>query len=543
ISIPEGLSAGVGLQGAISRDGSRIVLALYREGARSLFVRDLDSREFRALRETEGATRPFFSPDGEWIGYFDAGDLKKVPARGGVPLTVTTGAGSGFNSAAWSEDDTIVFSRVVVGPGLWHVSASGGEPEPLPVPTEARTDPVTKRLQHLEFLPGRRGLLLGHEPTDGAAEPQVSVLDLETGESKILFEGERPAYLQSGHLTYRSPEGVLMAAPFDLDRLNVAGEPMAALESVGAYFLSRNGVLLYTEGDLEGSGELVWLDPGGNETALEVGSFQFDQLDLSPDGRKIAAAIRQKVSPDLFLIDLDRGAPLRLTTDPGADVNPRWSPDGTTLAFSSDRDLSVGVYLLPLDTGLPEPLLRDSERFVVAEDWFPDGRRLLIEVNSPGESSDLFTLSLERGSDLQRLTETPEHEETARLSPDGRFLAFTSDKTGVEEVYLASMPEMDRRWQISLSGGSQPRWSPDGSEILYRQGRLVLSAPVFTEAGVSVGRPRVLVDGPYSPGAWDVGPDGRLLLVRHVRQTGMELNLVTNWEREIERIPGGSRGS
>ncbi|HVS03802.1 MAG TPA: protein kinase, partial [Thermoanaerobaculia bacterium] len=550
ITLPPDLTTGELTGWAISPDGRAVAMALFREGTRQLFVRLLDSLDTRALRGTESAREPFFSPDGEWIGYFQGDRLEKIPARGGAPLTIVRELRSCWIAgASWSEDGTIVFA---CNPeGLWRVSASGGVPEKVRV--ETQEDLVFFGPQ---LLPDRRVVLVTVRPlamagSHGREANEVVAVDIDTGALKPLVAGDWHAFLSPGYLMFQTPEDALMVAALDVDRLRLTGQPLAALgeERVHAYVVSRNGVLVYDAPglDLGVAGELIWIGRDGEEAPVGIPPAIFDTLRIAPDGQRIAVGIEEDRGrpPEMHLVDLARGAVIPLPNPPGADVNPIWSPDGSLLAFTTWSGSNGSLFRLRLGAGSPELLLEDPERTLVAEDWSPDGRTLLLEVHpAAGGNADLFTLTMEGEPRLQRLLETPAHEETARFSPDGRFVAFTSDQSGRVEVYLAPYPEMDRRWQVSLTGGVHPRWAPDGGEILYREGQKILAASVSTEGAVSIGRPTTVAEGDFAGAwdtrgdAWDIAPDGRLLMVRMPDRREHDMVLVTNWHVEVADLLG-----
>ncbi len=519
---------------AISPDGARLVFPGIDAGKRLLYTRNLDQLEAQPIRGTDDAYNPFFSPDGEWIGFFTAagtpgGKLKKIAVRGGPPLTL---ADTSVPTGVWTADDTIVFTR---GGGasweLFRVPAAGGSAARLTKP-----DADQKEVRHAwpEELPGGRHLLFS--VTTGAPsfdQSHIAVLSLDTGKYRTVVEqGHQAHYLASGHIVY-ALAGNLMAVPFDAQRLQVTGPPVPIVEGVRgrtstgevSVGVSRGGLLVYGPGTTTTSNAqrtMVWVDRAGKEEPLPVPPRSYAYPRLSPDGSRIALDIRDQ-NLDIWIWDLSRRTLTRLTSSAGPDNTPVWTPDGKRILFASQRMEGFNnLFWQPSDgTGQPERLL-ESPTGQLPQAVSPDGTRLVFRQTAGG---DLDTLSLVGDRRVTPLLHTPFVELNAEVSPDGRWLAYQSNDSGVNEVYVRPFPNADGgKWQISAGGGANPLWSRDGRELFFQSGtdaqRRLMAAPIAAGAAFSAGTARTLFEGAYLGPAlglggrtYDVSLDGKRFLM------------------------------
>ena len=433
---------------AITPDGARIVYPALVDG-RQLVVRVLNELEATPLTGLgDGVRGPFVSPDGNWVGYFAGNVLRKVSILGGPPVTICTVPG-GPRGGSWGPDDTIVFATNTAS-GLWRVSAGGGEPEELTTPEPGAGD-------HLwpEILPNGEAVLF--TIIDGpVANAQVAVLSLASGESKILIPGgSNPRYAPTGHIVY-GVGGTLRAVGFDLERLEVTGDPVPVLEGVATknsgaanFGMSQSGFLAYITG-AAGYGAtytLVWVDREGREEALAAEPRPYRDPRVSPDGTRLAVvALDQDI--DTWIWDFDRETLTRLTFDPGTDAAPRWSPDGLRVAFGSRRghDGDFNLFWKAADgTGTVERLTESASRQLPCA-FSPDGMMLVFEETHPETGTDLYVRHL-RSSDAEGKTEpllaTEFNEQRADISPDGRWLAYQSNASGQAEIYVRPFPNVD----------------------------------------------------------------------------------------------------
>ena len=534
---------GAGL--AISSDGMQLA---YVSG-RGLTVRARDRLETAVVVErgtVQGS--PFFSPDAKWLGFTGWDTLSKVPTAGGPATTVAESGGMG----SWTGGD-IVFADMH---GLFRISADGGEPEVLfvdPDPLEQAVSP--------HFLPERKAVLFTVIPTrtyipgfaSNAPGARVDVLDLTTGERRtILRGGGRARYLPTGHLVYAAG-GTLYAVAFDLERLAVRGVAVPVVSEAGLldFAVSDEGTLVYQAGKIDFRMELVWVDRQGGEESLGAPLRPYIYPRLSPDGTRVALDVREPTERDIWMWDLRRNALERFTRDPAGNPIVEWSPDGRYVVFGSDRFGVTNLFLQASDgSGEPERLL-SSERLQMAV-CFPSEERLLFSASVPGQHRDIHALSLDGTRRAEPLIYGPANELNADVSPDGRWIAYDSDESGQFEVYVRSYPDPygAGRWQISSGGGRQPLWSPDGTELFYRDfsgammAASVTPGPTFTPGAVVMLFENAGYGGSGAQGGgrtYDLSRDGaRFLMLKAVRSTNDEpppsLVVTLNWFEELKRL-------
>jgi serine/threonine-protein kinase len=542
---------------AITPDGSRLVYFAGLGANRQLYVRALDALEGTPIRQADRFFEPFVSPDSRWVGFNDEADftLRKVPIAGGPPVTITA-VGREILGATWGPDDTIVFATTDPGTGLRRVSAGGGAPTALTTPDKARGE-----IQHSwpEFLPGGRAVLYTIQSGERGEEFQIAVLDIESGESRTLVPGgSSPRFSPSGHLVYGA-ENTIRAVPFDLARLEVLGDPIPLIEGVimkggggGADFsVSADGTLVYIAG---GAGaalrRLVWAERDGARRPINAPPHGYTSARISPDGTRVALDARDQQS-DIWIWDFARETLRRLTTDPNVDFAPIWTRDGRRIVFSSSRVSPNTLFVQAADgTGGTERLTEGTETHV-PNAFSPDGRRLIFRADSgTATGQDLRMLVLDGEPRIMPLIQSPFNERNAEISPDGKWIAFQSNESGADEVYVRPFPDVESgRWQVSTAGGAQPAWAPNGRELFYvaADGRL-MAVDVRSQAGFAAGVPRMLVDGGFlfnlatsQNRSYDVSPDGTRFLLIEAPNTGTQadtagLTVVLNWADELKRL-------
>jgi Tol biopolymer transport system component len=476
----------------ISPDGRRLVyLAGLRGEEPRLWVRPLASLDAVPLAGTEGATYPFWSPDSRSLAFFAGGALKRIDLDGGAPRTLAAGVEG--RGGTWGADGEILIGSAE-GPIL-RVAAAGGAVTPVTTLDRAQGE-VWHRFPQL--LPGGTRVLYLVRSGDGRRAVHVTTLD-GRATTRLLETDVRASYSPSGHLLYMS-EGVLMARPFDPERLQLSGEPAQVAAAVAtssaqdaSFAISDTGVLVHAT-RTRAPGRLTWLDRAGRTQGV-LGEVQ-DYLGLrrSPDGRTIAIT-RVDAStnaPDLWLLDVGRGVSSRFTFDPWIDVAPAWSPDGTAIVFASSRLGSFQFFRRPAAGGLEETVFFQEGPSKYPDDWSPDGRYIVYSTD-PSRGYDLAML---RVADRQvlPLVATRFNEAQGRISPDGRWLAYTSDETGRPEVHVRGFPSGAVHVQLSSEGGSEPVWRGDGRELFYvaEDGRLVAVEVRSGGRTFEPGPPRVL---------------------------------------------------
>lgn len=469
---------------ALSADGQRLAfVAADANGQRQLWVRALDSSRTQPLAGTEGASDPFWSPDGDEVAFFANNQLKRVPAAGGAPAVIAeAGIGAG---GSWSPSGTIVFQPHQQGP-LMRVAAAGGRAEPA-----TTLDAATTETHHLypSFLPDGRHFVF----YVAGQQRGLYVGQIDSAERTFLFDPDPSLppgaaatpgrYAESGHLLYVR-DRVLMARAFDAEARVASGEPIKVADAVDynppgeAAFAVAGSVLIYRPRQHLPLGTLAWLDRSGREVA-DIGSppGAIGQISLTADGRTAAVERRdaQGVS-SVWLIDLARGTSTRVPAEYWAGA-PVWSPDDQ-LAYSIAADSPPNLVVRGKRGADAERRLTTAPTLQYASSFTPDGQTVVFRAFSNDTGWDLFTVA-SSGGPPQRLLQTPANESQARVSPDGRMLAYTSDDSGRIEVYLSRFPEAEGRTAVSSGGGSRPMWRADGRELYFHtpDGRL-MAAPI-----------------------------------------------------------------
>jgi serine/threonine-protein kinase len=514
-----------------------------RQGPRQLFVRKLDQLQAAPLAGTEGAESPFFSPDGQWLGFFANGKLKKISVTGGAPVTLADAPQS--RGAAWTDDDAIIFMPDLT-PGLtfMRVSAAGGAPTPFGV---MGTGAILQRWP--QVLPGGQALLYTeHSSTTVGDGANVVVSSIKGDAPRILVRGGYfGRYVSSGHLVYLS-QGTLFAVRFDLTRLEVVGPAVPALDDVatngsaGLLTLAPDGTLLYEPIQIfRGDRSLDWMTRDGRTSALSAKKVNWSNPRFSPDGKRLAIQIHDAGQEDIWVYDLASDTRTQLTFDPGDDAYPVWTPDGKRIVFSSERDKTKGANLYWMNAdGTGEPTrLTESPNLQVPMSWHPGGKYLSFFEARPGSSYDLMILPMEGDavSGLKPGTptvflSTKAREAMPMFSPDGHWIAYMSDELGSSyDVLVRPFPQKaggPRR--VSTEGGRWPFWSATSPDLLFvTTTNKVMVAPysvagdVFTSGPPQPWSPIGFQSAPSSVSPYALHPDGkRVLLAAPAAQGALE---------------------
>jgi Tol biopolymer transport system component/predicted Ser/Thr protein kinase len=532
---------------ALSPDGTRLAYVAVKGGTQQLYLRAMDSLEAQPILGTEGAVNPFFSPDGQWLGFFARDKLKKVAVSGGA--AVTLGDAPFPCGASWGSQGIIAFAPAFNGV-LEQVSDAGGTPRPL-----SRLEKTEGSHRWPEFLPGGTAVLFSAGVVgQNWGESQVAIQSLGTGERRNLVQGGTyPRYALSGHLIY-SQRGTLLAVPFDPQRLTVTGAAVPVAEGVlqstgighAQYSFSATGSLAYVPGTAQAAfqSRLVWVNRNGVEQPVAAPAHAYRRPQLSPDGRLVAVGIQEQET-QVWLYDLARETLTRLTFAGNFNVNPVWTPDEKRIAFTSNKEGAQSIFWQLADGsgGLERLTTGEYNNNHVPMSWSPDGQLLaFIEVN-PTTGLDIWVLRM-GDRKAQPFLRTPFNEGAPRFSPDGRWLAYISDESGRFEIYVQPYPGPGGKWQISTDGGSEPLWNPNGRELFYRSGAKMMAVDIATQPSFAAGKARVLFEGQYQPSPatipnYDVSPDGqRFLMLKSSEQTQAaptQINVVLNWFEELKR--------
>ena len=541
--MPTGIHAG---PVALSPDGTKVAFSARQgDGVAELWVRDLGAAEAHPLAGTDGAERPFWSPDSRQVGFFAKGSMKRIPAAGGPTRTLAPAFDP--RGGSWNREGTIVFAPYYTG-ALMKVHEDGGKVEPVTTLDRARGE-NTHRYPH--FLPGGKHLLfLARSSGAGAGkEPAIVLAALDGSERRVLFENASNVEYASGQILY-AREQALYARPFHAERLLLGSGARAVIDdllmdnrfSLGVFSASQGGVVAFQTGEVNDASQWVWRDREGrqlgalDEPGVYVGA---SGIELSPDGRRCAVPRVDPASGEaaLWLVDTDRGTRSRISS-PGSDSDsPVWSPDGERIVWASRGETTNRIVSRAVDgtgdtTALFEGPAGGDE---VGIAFTPDGRHLLLQRVSPGSKSDILELSLAEGTS-RPIVATEANEMWASLSLDGRWLAYASDESGPTEIYVAAYPSMQPRWQISRGGGVEPRWRGDGRALFYFAADNTLTEQELDLAGssLSVGRvTRMFQVRDIGNWRYTVSRDGQRFLVNVPlpEDTTSPITIVTDWRR------------
>ena len=525
---------------AISPDG-RTVAYIGGTSERRLYVRSLDQLTPRELPGTRNAAMPFFSPDGRWIAYFTSGfvlstgKLLKVPVDGGPIVEIADGISA--LGGAWTPDGRIVLGTQVSTRGLSSIPATGGTPVRLFDSTVAGGIGLHRYPRLL--ADGETVLFTVWLSTPNTA--RIGVGSLKTGTVRTLdIVGAAPLTVVDGHLLYMQTNGTVMAVAFDEKRWTTHGEAVPVLEGASLdgqggvrLAISPGGDVVYATGANERRPVLV--DLQGKATPLVDKTAAYGNPRFSPDGRRIALDIAAPTT-DVWVFDR-AGKTLDRITTTGESDRPEWMPDGKRIFFRLTRAGHTSLYSTPVDGSGPIDSLFAFKDDVHEGSMGPDGRTLVFRTALPGGQRDIWSVQLGGTEPPRPVLATPFQELQPRLSRDGHWLAYTSDESGTLEVYVRPFPGDGSRVRISAEGGTEPVWSPVGDRLYYRLDRKVMVATVTRGATLTVTRRDVAFEGDFvssTPHAnYDVGPDGRELVMIASVSGGSRLVMALNWFAEV----------
>jgi eukaryotic-like serine/threonine-protein kinase len=520
---------------AISPDGRQIVfVAMTSNGAQRLWLRALDSLTPRVLEGSDNAGAPFWSPDSRSIAFFADGKLKRLDLDGGSPQTL---ADAPFAlGGSWGKNGTIVYVPNLASPA-YRVSAKGGTAVPI-----TRFDRQRGEFLHgtPSFLPDGNHFLF----FAGSQESGVYAGSLDSQDVAFVIRSEANAiYVPPGYLLFLRGS-TLMAQPFDAERLTVTGEASSVVENVNRFInvagvsASDNGTLLARPATAIQS-ELVWFNRLGTRVAVAAPAAEYVEFALSPDESQIAfdRGDLSGEAPDVWLLDVRRGSTSRLTTNPSVDNVPIWSADGRTVAYASEHGRGLDIYQRPANQSAPEQVLLklDASPIMFPADWSPDGRYLAYYRTDPQQRNDVWVLPLFGDRKPFALIQTEFNEWQAQFSPDGKWIAYVSDESGMSQVYVQAFPMQSGKVSVSTRGGMQPRWRRDGKELFYlAPDRKLMAVPVKSGTTFEVDSPRPLFQTTLDPTtfrqSYAVSADGnRFLLNTPVETVSQPLTVVLNW--------------
>ena len=548
------LSSNAGVSLLLSPDGQQLVLVgSPRPGDRSrLYVRRLDKLEATPLTGTDGAKDPFFSPDGQWIGFFADGKLKKIPSSGGAAITLADAPDD--RGGSWADNGWIAFSPRPGEFPLYRVPSDGGTAEPL---TKLDAGEVTHRWP--QILPGGSAVIYTASMATGSYEDaNIVVRSLADDRTRIVHRGGyQGRYLPTGHLVYIS-QGRLFAAPFDLKRLETtaAGTPMLSefttnpSTAIVQLTFSNNGALAYIPGTnaSELLASIFWLRRDGTTQPLRPAPAVYrGALRFSPDGERLAMTIVNQQA-DIWIYESSRDFLSRLTSHQSLDVDPLWTPDGRRIAFRSARSGVDNLYWQRSDdAGEPQRLI-ESKLGQFPFSWHPNGKVLAFREIGRNTGSDIWMLPIE-GDEVSGwkpgkptvFLAGPSAESDASFSPDGQWLAYQSDESGQNQVYVRPFPGPGGRVQVSTAGGSMPRWSRRRKELFYASSAQEIMMATYMVQGDAfrVDKPSLWAKGPFV--SFDLHPDGERVAIVRAQESQSparpgKVVFVFNFFEEIRRL-------
>jgi eukaryotic-like serine/threonine-protein kinase len=527
---------------AISPDGHTLVMVISgTDGKPGLYVRRMDRLEVVPLAGTEDASQPFISPDGKWVGFSAVGKLKKVPLDGGATVTLCDVSG-GAAAASWANDGRIVFSSAGL---IREVSSEGGTPATLEWASKLG-------YSWLEFLPGSRGLLA---VVRQQGRFRVDLLHMDTHKIETLItDGSWPRYLSNGYLVYAQYGGSnssagfaggLLAFPFDLKSLKKTGDAQAVLQDVqvgfggaGFYDIANEGTMIYFPGPGEGSDnvDFVWSSPSGKVAPIGAPAHNYHSLHLSPDGKQIAFSIVD-LNPDVGTYDIAQKR-MRKVTFEGHSNNPVFTSDSKRVIYASFVSGFLSNLRWKAADGSGEDLaLTTSNYDQLPTSTSPDGLLLFTETH-PDTKEDIYMMSLHGDASPRPWLNSPFNESQAVFSPDGKFIAYTSDESEVSQVYVRPLDGKSGKWQASSDVGRLPRWSNDGTKLYFLSAGKLMVVNVSTKQGFSADVPRVYMSSnDIGRTGYDIAADGRVL--EAVSKTSLlapqktVLRVIENFDSEV----------
>ena len=556
-----------GPSAVLSPDGTRLALLATGTGqTRRIYVRSLDQLQATVLSDTERALDPFFSHDGKWIGFFADGKLKKILAQGGAAVTLCDAPSD--RGGSWGEDGTIVFTAGNRTP-LSKVSSAGGSPEPL-ITLDTQAGETTQRWP--QVLPGSKAVLFtSNASRTNLEDAEIDIYSMASGQRKTVQRGGYHArYLPSGHIVYMH-EGTLFAVPFDLKRLEVTGQPAPILEGVvtnpavgvAQFSFSETGNLAYIAGGSGGENvSISWMDREGKFTPLRDTPGNYYNPAFSPDGKRLALEISDGKRNDIWVYEWERDTLARLTFAGETNSYPVWTPDGQRITYSSqEKGGPLNLWWIRADGAGNPQRLTESKNVEYPRSWRPDGKVLAFTQLNPSTNFDILTLLMEgdektgwKPGEPTPFLNTGFLEVQPAFSPDGRWLAYSSNESEDYEVYVRPFPGPGGKWQISTGGGQYPKWSRDGKELFYRTTESKLMVASYTASGdsFSADKPQLWSPGQFTDRGlgfynFDVHPDGKRFAVLKAPGTERDaainkVNIVLNWFEEVkQKVPMGKK--
>jgi eukaryotic-like serine/threonine-protein kinase len=541
-------AAGIATYLALSPDGRQAVYAAWQGGSEwVLYIRNFDELTPRSLPGTEGAAFPEFSPDGRWVAFGSPdGTLKKIAVDGTSITTICQLDAGGLSGLTWTSDKEIVLTREnLAARGLWRVPSDGGQP----VQFSSFDSASGERLQLAPRAADHGRLVFYGSTRASTLDIKIGVVTTKDGKPKVLsgLRGARVLGLADDFLIYVRADGALMAAPFDLKKLE-AGPPLQVFDSIAARYwlspaaLSASGSLLYQRGGL--ASQLVRVDLHGLATPLLDVARVYMHPRLSPDGRRIAFESQEGAGNEIWIADIAAQTAEKLTRG-GFNDRPEWTPDGRRVMYVAAPRPANSLWWQPADGSGSAELVYQGPDAIREGVFTPDGRTVIYRMDTPDSNRDIYALPLAGERTPVPLLTSIDDDKQPRVSPDGRWLAYVSNQSGREEVYVRPLTGAGARVAVSTGGGGEPLWARDGTHLYYRAGGWLLAARVVTSPSFAVLGRDTLFDAPYTSDLfhanYDVAPDGKsFVMIRPVEQE-RQLIMVVNWIEELRQRTKGAK--
>ncbi|MCJ7813615.1 protein kinase [bacterium] len=530
---------------AISPDGTKIVYSTLNEtGVNKLYLFKIDQLGAIPINNTEDAYFPFFSPDSKELCFYADQKLKKVSIDGG-PAQTLCDVSSIPRGGTWGDDGTIIFAAEA---GLLQISASGGIPEVILEPDSGK---ISYYYRWPEMLPGSKAVLYTVWEGSTNDEANIAVYSLETGDSKILIKGgTQPFYSPTGHILFRRPLSY-WAVPFDVKRLKIAEPEVLIQEGVlisvageTKFRVSRKGTLVYSVEE-EDKRTLVLVDRRGIETHLTDIQRTYWSPRFSPDGLKVAIEIDERGIINIWIHDVVRNTQIPLTSVSSWNDYPCWTPDGKNVTFRSYRSGVFNIYWQRADgIGEAKPIFA-SKNLQYTGTWSNDGTLFAFTEVNPTTKGDIWIYA-SRDSTATPFINTLNNEFSPAISPDGKWIAYTSDRTGKNEIYITNYPDPSRAILVSTKSGIQPVWAPNGRELFYREGNRMMVVSVETQPSLRLGVPKLLFEKLYfgsnaAISQYDIHPaSDRFLMIKTYELPSYQFNVILNWFEVLKEKMAGA---
>jgi serine/threonine-protein kinase len=528
---------------AISPDGTKIVYGATNAGVTKLYLRKIDQIEATPIDNTEDALGPFVSPDSRELYFFADNKLKKVLIEGG-PVHNLCDVLSYYTSGTMGEDGTIIFACDDVG--LLHIPPSGGQPKVILEPDSGKSK---TSYRHPEMLPGNKAVLYTAWEGDSYDEANIALYSMSTGKSETLITGGSQAfYSPTGHILFGRSD-CYWAVPFDVKQMKIVGPEIQVYQGISIhptgsaeFRLSTNGTLVYIPSLVTGDKRtLVLVDRSGVEIPVTNVQRSYNHPRFSPNGEKVAYNINEKI----WIYDVVRDIQTPLISVGSFNRFPSWTPDNKKVTFQSYSSGFYNIYWKRIDGIGEAELLISGENIQAGGTWSNDGTLFAFYEIHPTNQRDICIYTT-RDSTATTFLNTPDDESTPAISPDGKWIAYTSDRTGQYEIYISPYPGPGREERISTQGGDQAVWAPDGRELFYREGDKMMAVSVTTQPSLKLGMPELLFVKPYLFDSrntqYDIHPDGnRFLMIKSEESTSNKIDIVLNWFEVLKEKVGDAQ--